>query len=67
MSTSKDFKRLHILFEPDLLEALTQECRRLEIPRATLVKALCREFILDAENKVQELRIKELLRKSSDE
>jgi 3-methyladenine DNA glycosylase AlkC len=48
--------------EPDLLEALTQECRRLEIPRATLIKALCKEFILDAETKLAELKLKEFLK-----
>lgn len=61
-----NFRRIHILFEPDLLEALTQECRRLKIPRATLVKLLCREFIGESEEALERLKTKGILRSEND-
>lgn len=59
---NKQFRRIDINFEPNLLEALTQECRRLEIPRATLIKLLCKEFLRDAESTVARLIDKKLLK-----
>lgn len=59
---NKELVRLTIGIKPELLEAVTQECRRLEIPRATLIKLLCKEFLRDAEGTLDRLTKNKILK-----